>query len=61
MLNGQYRVWNIEWYVQDSWRVNKKLTLDYGMRFYWIQPQYDAALQTSSFNPALYNAANGPC
>jgi len=57
VLNGQYRSWNIEWFVQDNWRVNKKLTLDYGIRFYIIQPQYDAALQTSSFNPALYDPA----
>ncbi|MBI3679312.1 MAG: carboxypeptidase regulatory-like domain-containing protein [Acidobacteria bacterium] len=58
VLNGQYRSWNAEFYVQDSWRVNSKFTLDYGIRFYWIQPQYDAALQTSSFNPALYNLQN---
>lgn len=56
-LNGQYRYWNVEWFVQDSWRVNKKLTVDYGMRFYLINPQYDKALQTSSFNPALYDRA----
>lgn len=58
VLNGQYRSWNIEWFVQDNWRVSKKLTLDYGLRFYIVQPQYDAALNTSSFNPALYNAAD---
>ena len=58
VLNGQYRSWNVEWYVQDNWRVSKKLTLDYGLRFYWIQPQYDAALQTSAWNPALYDPAN---
>ncbi len=55
VLNGQYRYWNVEWYVQDNWRVNDRLTLDYGIRFYWIQPQFDAALQTSSFNPAIYD------
>ena len=42
VLNGQYRSWNVEWYIQDNWRVNRKLTLDYGIRFYYIQPQYDA-------------------
>ena len=57
-LNGQYRSWNIEWFAQDNWRVSKKLTLDYGLRFYIIQPQYDAARQTSSFNPALYDSAS---
>jgi hypothetical protein len=60
VLNGQYRSWNVEWFVQDNWRVNSKLTLDYGIRFYWIQPQYDAGLQTSSFNPNLWdNASRG--
>lgn len=58
VLNGQYRSWNVEWYLQDNWRVNKRLTLDYGIRFYWIQPQYDAAYQTSAWNPSLYDPAN---
>ncbi|MBC7926163.1 MAG: carboxypeptidase regulatory-like domain-containing protein [Bryobacteraceae bacterium] len=57
VLNGQYRNWNIEWYGQDSWRVTRNLTIDVGLRFYWIQPQYDAAQQTSSFNPALFDPA----
>lgn len=57
VLNGQYRSWNVEWYLQDNWRVNSKFTLEYGMRFYYIQPQYDAALQTSSFNNSLYDPA----
>jgi hypothetical protein len=57
-LNGQYRYWNVEWFVQDSWRVNRRLTIDYGLRFYLINPQYDKALQTSSFNPELYNRAS---
>jgi hypothetical protein len=58
VLNGQYRYWNVEWFVQDNWRVNSKFTLDYGIRFYWMQPQYDAAYQTSAFNPALYQNAS---
>jgi hypothetical protein len=58
VLNGQYRSWNVEWYIQDNWRVNSKLTLEYGIRFYWIQPQYDQALQTSAWNKSLYDPAN---
>lgn len=57
VLNGQYRSWNVEWYIQDNWRVSKKLTLDYGIRFYWVQPQYDQALQTASWNKSLYDPA----
>jgi len=57
IYQGQYRNTNVEWYLQDNWKVAKKLTLDFGMRFYWIQPQYDQRLQASYFNPALYDAS----
>jgi hypothetical protein len=37
--------------------VNRKLTLDYGMRFNWIQPQFDQRLQGGFFDPASYDPA----
>ena len=46
---GEYRYWNVEWYLQDNWKVNDRLTLDYGLRFYWVQPQHDEAGLTSNF------------
>src|SRR6267142_1873606 len=52
---GQYRYTNLEFYVQDTWKVRPRLTLDYGLRFYYIQPQYDKALQTSTFLPQLFD------
>jgi hypothetical protein len=55
---GQYRYNNVEWFAQDNWKVNNRLTLDYGIRFYWIQPQFDEASQTSNFIPSLYKAAD---
>jgi hypothetical protein len=30
----------VEWFLQDSWKVSKRLTLDYGMRFSWYNSMY---------------------
>lgn len=57
---GRYRYTNLEFYVQDNWKVRPKLTFDYGIRFYYIQPQYDKALQTSTFLPNLYDKSKAP-
>jgi outer membrane receptor protein involved in Fe transport len=57
---GLYRYWNVEWYLQDNWKATRKLTLDYGLRFSWYQPQYDIQLQTNSFSPSLYDPSMAP-
>jgi hypothetical protein len=55
---GKFRYNQLEFYLQDTWRVNSRLTLDYGMRFSWIPPQYDDANQIALFDPAAYDQAN---
>jgi hypothetical protein len=51
----------IEWFVQDSWKVNKRLTLDYGMRFSWYNQMYpNDAGQQSVLALGLYNQNQVP-
>jgi hypothetical protein len=57
---GKYRYNNIEWYAQDNWKVTSRLTFDYGMRFYYIQPQFDEDGQTGNFLPERFSASNTP-
>jgi hypothetical protein len=58
---GYYRYKNIEWYAQDTWRMNSSLSLDYGMRFSLIQPMYEDYDQVSGakvpmdLNRSAYN------
>jgi outer membrane receptor protein involved in Fe transport len=59
-INGQYRYWNIEQFVQDTWKVTPNLTLDFGLRGAWYQPQYDSSLQASTFIPSQWDASKAP-
>ncbi|HLK68530.1 MAG TPA: carboxypeptidase regulatory-like domain-containing protein [Bryobacteraceae bacterium] len=59
-INGLYRYWNVEQFLEDTWKVTPRLTLDYGLRAAWYQPQYDSSLQASTFLPNLFNPANAP-
>ena len=56
----EYVYKNFEWYGQDNWKVNSRLTVDYGVRFYYMTPQWDQTLQTSTFMPDDWSAADAP-
>ena len=59
-LRGLYRYTNVEYYVQDTWKVTHRLTLDYGLRMAWYQPWYDSGNLASTFLPQDFNAAQAP-
>ena len=58
--DGLWRFWNYEWYAQDSWKVNRKLTLNYGARFAYFPPWREARGEVSTFNPAIYKVVTNP-
>jgi hypothetical protein len=57
------RSWEPSVYVQDDWRVTKKLTLNLGLRYGIITPDVDVHNQISNFDPAtaslIVAAVNG--
>jgi hypothetical protein len=56
--SGQWN--NVSWasYVQDNWRVNRKLTVNLGLRWDGVPHTYEANDRMGNFYPSLYNAAN---
>src|SRR5262249_13495837 len=60
LIEGSMIYNNTEFYVQDNWKVNSRLTLDYGVRFTHQQPQYDQFLQMSNFFADQWSLAQAP-
>lgn len=57
---GHSRYLNIEWYAQDTWKVSRRFTLDYGLRMYYIQPSWSDDDYLSSWDPQLYDRTKQP-
>ena len=51
------RAHTVEWFAQDNWKVSRRLTLDFGVRFYWVPPIYDDRDLIAGFAPDRYNVA----
>jgi hypothetical protein len=51
---------NVSWgaYFQDNWRVNRKLTLNLGLRWDGVPHTYEANNRMGNFYPSLYNPAD---
>lgn len=57
---GVYKYFNLEPYIQDNWRITKRLTLDLGMRFSWLAPTKDTSGLASNFDPTKWVAGQAP-
>ncbi len=55
-----WRVSNLEWFVQDNWKVTRRLTLDYGMRFAEVLPLIDQDDAMAGFAPQRYTPSRQP-
>jgi hypothetical protein len=51
---------DVAWYVQDNWRVNRRLTLDLGIRMTHMQPMYDQFNSWAVFRESLYSSSKMP-
>ncbi|MBI4902964.1 MAG: TonB-dependent receptor [Acidobacteria bacterium] len=58
--NGDWWFWNFEWFLQDNWKISRKLTLDAGVRFYHLPPQTDKNKTIASFDPTAYQRSAAP-
>lgn len=57
---GHWRRTDFEPYFEDDWKVNRRLTLNLGVRYYLLVPPHDVSKPTvdSSFIPSFYNPAS---
>ena len=49
------RLTMVQWYAQDQWKVNRRFTLNYGMRFGYHSPFEQIDGQGSNFDPRLFD------
>jgi len=59
-IEGTWIYNNTDAYVQDNWKVTRRLTLDYGIRFVHQQPQYDITGQSTNFLADKWTLAAAP-
>ena len=56
-LTGTAQYSDFGWYAQDRWRPTTRLTLTYGVRYEFFQPERDLKGTMSYFDPTRFNSA----
>jgi Carboxypeptidase regulatory-like domain len=56
---GHFRFNDYEWYVDDTWKVTRKLSFEFGVRIAYTVPTYTQANNMVSFDPSLYTSIAG--
>src|SRR5579863_9638320 len=57
---GQFRFNDFESYIQDTWKVTRKLSLVLGLRYIYTTPTYAQGNNMTNFNPFTFNPALDP-
>jgi len=57
---GQFRFNDFESYLQDTWKVNRKLSLVLGVRYIYTTPTYAQGNNMTNFNPYAFNVNMEP-
>ncbi|HKP83079.1 MAG TPA: carboxypeptidase regulatory-like domain-containing protein [Pyrinomonadaceae bacterium] len=54
-----FRYYNYEFYVQDSWKMRPNFTVEAGLRFAYLPQNYERKGLGTRFNPSTYNPNQG--
>jgi len=54
-----FRYYNYEFYAQDSWKVKRNITLEYGLRMAYLPNNFERKGLGVLFDPASYNRSQG--
>lgn len=59
-LIGRYRFNQVEAFAQDDWKLTSRLTINLGVRYYFLPAAYERDNHMVNFLPSLYDPAQAP-